>query len=124
GIQFARGLDQIFQRIISMRKVHNRQKWLSHIHALKSSRNTLQGVKSFFDNLVRNASGLRCPHRRQNIVDVDAPHQRRSNLQFSLWSIRGELKAVKRELKFLRGDVSRVFDPVGERVLRQTKKTI
>src|SRR5258708_33917550 len=106
-----------------MRKGHNRQKWLSHVHGLKSSRNIFQRANAGFDDFVRNTSCLSRADGGKNIVNIDAAHERRSDLQFSPRSVRSELKSVKRKLKFFGGYVRRILDAVRQRLPSKSSET-
>jgi len=68
AIQFARVLIRFSSASSVCRKIHNRQKRLAHIYGLESSDDIFQRADSPFDDLIRNASGLRRANCSKNIV--------------------------------------------------------
>ncbi len=56
---------------------------------------------------------------RQNVVHVDPPHQRRANFDLSSRRLRRELQAFEGEPEFLRGNVGRAGQSIGQRAPSQ-----
>ena len=104
-IELARRANQVFQRIVGVRVIDDHKKRLTQIDALESPGNAFQIANARLDDFVRKPQRLRRANRCKNVVDVDAPNQRRRNLHFAFRRLRRERQTGKRKLKFLRGDV-------------------
>ncbi len=95
-----------------MRVIHHHQERLSLIDPLESPRHRFQVSDSRLNSFRRIAQPDSRADRRQNIVDVDSPHQRRLHLHRAFRGLRGEVQPVKCQLEFLGFQVRTILQTV------------
>ena len=120
GIEFLRGGQQVAQRIIGVRVIHNHQKRLAQIDALEAARHGGKLRNSRGDDFARKVQRHARADGGENIVNVDSPHQMRVDFDFSRWGFGRAFDAGKRKRGFARGDVRSGFQAVGQRPRGQT----
>ena len=78
-----------------MRVINNHQKRLSFIDLLETPRHQFKICDSMFNFRSRDFKRNRGADRAQDVVNIDAPDQRRARLDFPGGRLRSKLCAVK-----------------------------
>src|SRR5438105_14803706 len=84
-----------------MCKIDDYQEWLSHVHALKSSRHAFELAYTGFNQFVRDPCCLRRANCRQNVVNINAAKEWGMNLKFAFRRVRAKCKPARRQRQFL-----------------------
>src|ERR1700730_980348 len=95
GVQFARGANQAFERVVRVCVIDDDKVRLALINALESARHTFKISDARFDRFIGKAERLRYANGSKNVVHVDAPHQAGGDLDFAVRCLRGEGKSVE-----------------------------
>lgn len=122
GIQFAGGADETFESVIGVSVIDDNEKGLAEIDALEAAWDAFEIADAGFDDVIGKAESLGRADGSEQIVDVDAADEWRSDLQLSVGSLRGERKALKRELEFAGGDVSGGIKAVADSFFGEASK--
>ncbi len=106
-----------------MRVIDNHQKWLAHGDRLKSAGNILEIADTVRDDFIGQAKRLCRSNGGENVVHVDAPHQRRLNIDFAVGRQRRKRKPGKTQLKFLGGKPRAGIQAIGDHIFRRASQS-
>src|ERR1700722_16682196 len=85
--------------------INHHQKGLAFVDPLKAAGNEFEVANAFFNFRHGDFEGQRGAYSGENVVDIDAAHQRGTDFDRAGWRLGREFQAVKAEREFLGGQI-------------------